>query len=199
MDISASFKMRKQGAAIESPFRAACALGLGYETYAPCFRSSSFSPAVSCAARYLQLRRAGGGIYARKTFRRGRQAGVLLVSKSSGPCGSAHVWLGVSFALVGVGGGWIVRIRVWISRQGARFVRIGVRFDRIGARFDRIGARFARIFVLLSMNLGESARIGEFGERHHRVFRHFLCLPIPIIILTAALGAVILHLSSTGL
>ena len=51
----------------------------------------------------------------------------------------------------------------------------------------------------VSMNLGESARIGKFGERHHRVFRHFLCLPIPIIILTAALGAVILHLSSTGL
>ena len=192
MDISASFKMRKQGAAIESPFRAACALGLGYETHAPFFHRSSFSPAVSCAARYLQPRRAGGGIYARKTFRRGRQAGVLLVSKSSGPCGSAVFRLGVSFALVGVWAGGIVRIRVWISRQGARFVRIGV-------RFDRIGARFARIFVLLSMNLGESARIGEFGERHHRVFRHFLCLPIPIIILTAAPGAVILHLSSTGL
>ena len=46
--------------------------------------------------------------------------------------------LGVSFALVGVGGGEIVRIRVWISRQGARFVHIGVRFARIGARFARL-------------------------------------------------------------
>ena len=100
----------------------------------------------SCAARYLRPRRVSDGIYARKSFRRGRQAGVLLVSKSSGPCGSAVFRLGVSFALVGVGGGGIVRIRVWISRQGARFVHIGARFVRIGARFVRIGARFVHEF-----------------------------------------------------
>ena len=70
-------------------------------------------------------------------FGAGGRPGVLLVSTSSGPCGSAHVWLGVSFALVGVWAGGIVRIRVWISRQGARFVRIG-----------------------------------KFGKRNHRVFRH---------------------------
>ncbi len=112
------------------------------ELNAPFFRSSSFSLAFSlaapCAARYLRLRRAADGIYARKSFRRGRQAGAALVSKSSGPCDSAHVWLGVSFALVGVGGEEIDRIRVRISRRGARFDRIHVRFDRIGVRFDRV-------------------------------------------------------------
>ena len=39
----------------------------------------------------------------------------------------------------------IVRIRVWISRQGARFARIDARFARIGVRFARIDARFARL------------------------------------------------------
>ena len=55
----------------------------------------------------------------------------------------------------------IVRIRVWISRQGARFVRIGARFVRIGARFVRIGARFARI----------GARFARIGARFAREFR----------------------------
>ena len=108
------------------------------ELNAPFFRRSSFSLAAPCAARYLRLRRAADGIYARKSFRRGRQARVALVSKSSGPCGSAVFRLVVSFALVGVGGGEIDRIRVRISRQGARFDRIRVRFDRIGVRFDRV-------------------------------------------------------------
>ena len=108
-------------------------------------------------------------------------------------------WLGAAMDRLSVFGHGLAAKGARFVCIGARFVRIGARFDRIRVRFDRIGARFARIFVLLSMNLGESARIGKFGERNHRVFRHFLCLPIPIIILTAAPGAVILHLSSTGL
>ena len=46
-------------------------------------------------------RGAPDGIYARKSFRRAGQAGVPLVSKSSGTCGSVVVRRGVSFALVG--------------------------------------------------------------------------------------------------
>ena len=102
------------------------------------------------ARRDICGRGAPDGIYARKSFRRGRQAGVPLVSKSSGPCGSAVFRLGVSFALVGVGGGGIVRIRVWISRQGARCVRFFV--------------RFVRISVLLSMNLGDRRGLGSLGS-----------------------------------
>ena len=69
--------------------------------------------------------------------------------------------LGVSFALVGVGGGEIVRIRVWISRQGARFVRIGARFARIGARFARIGVRFARLCPWILGDRRELAGLGS--------------------------------------
>ena len=58
--------------------------------------------------------------------------------------------LAVSFALVGVGGGGIVRIRVWISRQGARCVRFFV--------------RFVRISVLLSMNLGDRRGLRSLGS-----------------------------------
>ena len=51
------------------------------------------------------------------------------------------------------------------AHNGARFVRIAV-------RFVRIAVRFVRIPFVLSVNLGRSARIGEFGKGHHRVFRH---------------------------
>ena len=77
--------------------------------------------------------------------------------------------LGVSFALVGVGGGGDCP---YSGMESVARVRVVDVFVRIGARFVRIGARFVRFFVLLSMNLGESAQIGEFGKRHHRVFRH---------------------------
>ncbi len=133
-------------------------IGSGYETRAPFFRRSSFSLAAPCAARYLRPRRLSNGIYARKSFRRGRQARVMLVSKSSGPCGSAVVRLGVLFALVGIWAGGIVRIRVWISRQGARCVRLCPYFCSFCPR--------------AAMDLRGSARISKFGKRHHCVFRH---------------------------
>ena len=41
------------------------------------------------------------------------------------------------------------------------------------ARVLSVLTRVLSVFLLvLSVNLGGSARIGEFGERHHRVFRH---------------------------
>ena len=140
------------------------------------------------------------GFMPENRFGAGGKRGVLLILMSSGPCDSAHVWLGVSFGLVGVGGARFDRIRVRFDRIRVRFDRIRVRFDRIRVRFDRIRVRFDRtrvrfdrtrvrfdrirvrfdrirvrfdrFFVLLSMNLGESARIKKFGERHHHVFRH---------------------------
>ncbi len=93
-------------------------------------------------------------IYARKSLWRAGRARVLLVSKSSGPCDSALVRLGVSFALVGVGGGEIDRIRV-------RFDRIRVRFDRIRARFDRIRARFDRVYPWI---LGDRRGLAGLGS-----------------------------------
>ena len=86
-------------------------------------------------------------IYARKSLWRAGRARVLSVSKSSGPCDSAVGWLGVSFALVGVGGGEIDRIRV--------------RFDRIRARFDRIRARFDRVYPWI---LGDRRGLAGLGS-----------------------------------
>ena len=91
-------------------------------------------------------------------------------------------------------------VLVYVLSVLARVLSVLARVLSVLARVLTVLARVLPVLArVLSMNLGESARIGEFGERHHRVFRHFLCFPIPIIILTAALGAVILHLSSTGL
>ena len=86
-------------------------------------------------------------IYARKSLWRESHARVLSVSKSSGPCDSALVRLGVSFALVGVGGGGIDRMRVRFDRMRVRFDRMRVRFDRMRVRFDRMRVRFDRIRV----------------------------------------------------
>ncbi len=96
-----------------------------------------------------------------------------------------------------VGGGEIVRIRVWNRSPGCAlwtFLSVLARVLSVLARVLSVLARvlpvLARVLPVLTrvlpvltrvlpvltrvlpMNLGESARIGEFGERHHRVFRH---------------------------
>ena len=94
------------------------------------------------------------GFMPENRFGAGRQARVPLVSKSSGPCDSALVRLGVSFALVGVGDGEIVRIRVWNEPRGRAFCPYWCTFCPYWCTFC----------PLVSMDFRGSARIGSLGS-----------------------------------
>ena len=68
-----------------------------------------------------------------------------------------------------VGGGEIVHILVWNRSPGCALWTFLSVLARVLSVLARVLPVLARV---LSMNLGESAQIGEFGKRHHRVFRH---------------------------
>ena len=118
-------------------------LGCDYGTHARfIFRSSSFSPAIPCAGRYLPRRRAADGIYSRKSLWRECQAGVLWGSKPSGPCDSVVGRLAVSLASDGVWAGWSRRFE-GCSRPSARAgPALAVRIDALAAAERTFPPRF---------------------------------------------------------